>query len=261
MRTCPTCGEFYEDGPLAFCLADGTPLADVDPSSEKWEEAARAVREKAERLSRHGRRLKWRRVAVRVVTTLLTAVVVCVVVINGVIYLSPPRLDSAANGGPGGGNGNVGHNGNRNDNGGGSNDNGGGDNDNDGGGGGGGNGNDNSAHCSAADQSREWEVILGSCRVIWQSVIEGERPQIIAQFPRRRVELRLGDVGYDPQFSDDCATVTVTARYAWQVTFPTGDVSVPASYAWQVPTPTGAVSVPRTKTFTCRKLRGGWTCG
>jgi hypothetical protein len=300
MRTCPTCGEFYEDGPLAFCLADGTPLADVDPSSEKWEEAARAVREKAEKLSRHGRRLKWRRVAVRVVTTLLTAVVVCVVVINGVIYLGPPR-DVVADGGTGGGGG-----GNGNDNGGGrgndnDNDNGGGnDNDNDGGGGndndrgggndnighngnvnrslnvnrnsninrngntnrnsnvnfnrngninrngnGGGNGNDNSARCSAADRAREWEAILRSCRVTWETAIEGERPQIIAEFARRGVEPRLGRIDYaPPAFTDDCKQAYVTARYTWLLTSPTGDVPV-----------------PRTKPFACRKLGRGWACG
>ena len=236
MRTCPTCGEYYEDGPLAFCLADGTPLADVDPSSEKWDEGARAVREKAERLSRHGRRLKWRRVTLRVLTTLLTTVVVCIVVINGVsvIYQSPPR-DGGENGGTGGGGGGSGgDNSNDNDN---DNDN---DDDND-------NDNDNSARCTAAEQGREWEAILGGSdlRKLWETAAAAERPEIIAEFAPRRVEPRLGRAKYDYKFSGDCTTASVTA-----------------SYAWQVPTPTGDVSVPKTKKFTCRKkTEGVWGCG
>lgn len=280
MRTCPTCGEYYEDGPLAFCLADGTPLADVDPSGEKWDEAARAVREKAEKLSRRGRRLKWRRVAVWVVATLMTTVVVCVVVINSVrVSVSDPSpppatpADSVAttgdsgdgddengNGGSDGNvnvnvngnrNGNVNRNGNsnrnsnRNTNGninrnGNVNRNGNANRNNNVGG-----GNDNSARCSAADKGREWEAILGSCRVIWQAAIEGERPQIANEFARRGVEPRLGRINYAPPvFSDDCKRASVTASYTWHLTSPTGDVPV-----------------PRTKPFACRKTGRVWSCG
>ncbi len=94
MRTCPTCGEFYGDEALAFCLADGTPLRNIDRSSEEWNEGSRVIEEKGQALRRQERRVKWRRVFSSAVTMLIVTMVVFVVAINGWIYLKPPAKEA-----------------------------------------------------------------------------------------------------------------------------------------------------------------------
>lgn len=89
IRTCPKCGDYYADESLAFCLADGTPLAEVDPLGERWGEGARVVEEKGRRLRRVERRRRLRRVLTTVTTVLIMTLVVCVVVVNSYIYLRP----------------------------------------------------------------------------------------------------------------------------------------------------------------------------
>jgi uncharacterized repeat protein (TIGR01451 family) len=61
----------------------------VDPLSEKWSEGARVIEEKEKALKKQQRRLKWRRVVLTTMTMLITTMVVCVVAINGLIYLKP----------------------------------------------------------------------------------------------------------------------------------------------------------------------------
>ncbi|HEX8556912.1 MAG TPA: hypothetical protein VF668_02360 [Pyrinomonadaceae bacterium] len=101
MRICPTCGDFYDDGEPAFCLADGAPLAFVEPRGEVWDEGARVLRQKSEALGRRRRRLKWRRVTTRLTTTLMTVTVVCVTIVNSLIYLAPaPPTEVARDGTP-----------------------------------------------------------------------------------------------------------------------------------------------------------------
>jgi len=70
MRTCPKCGAYYSDVQLAFCLADGTPLADVSPHSEKWSNGSRTIEEKAKRLRNQKRKLMRRWILVGAMTTL-----------------------------------------------------------------------------------------------------------------------------------------------------------------------------------------------
>ncbi len=76
MRICPKCRAFYGDPQLAFCLADGTPLANVNPQSEKFKEGSRAVEEQAKRLSKQRRRVRWRKIVLASLTTLVMAMVV-----------------------------------------------------------------------------------------------------------------------------------------------------------------------------------------
>ena len=92
MRICPKCGAYYADSSSAFCLADGLPLVNLDPGSDKWSEGARIVEEKQTALRKQKRKLNWRRVLVGATTMLIATVVVCVVAINGVIYLKPEWL-------------------------------------------------------------------------------------------------------------------------------------------------------------------------
>lgn len=89
MRICPKCGDYYADGSLAFCLADGAPLVGVDPGSQNWSEGARVIAEKAKALSKQKRRLKWRRVALGTMM-ILTVVAFLLAAAQNRFYLEPP---------------------------------------------------------------------------------------------------------------------------------------------------------------------------
>lgn len=94
-----TCGEFYADDSLAFCLADGAPLVRVEAGSEIWTEGARVVSRREQALRQRTRRLKRWRVVTTVTTMLVTTMVVCVVAVNSYIYLAP-RPPEVAQGAP-----------------------------------------------------------------------------------------------------------------------------------------------------------------
>ena len=71
LRTCPKCGAYYEDALLAFCLVDGMPLIGVNPGSESWSKGTRVIEEKTKASIKQQRRLKWRRITLGVMTTLV----------------------------------------------------------------------------------------------------------------------------------------------------------------------------------------------
>jgi hypothetical protein len=89
IRTCPRCGDFYADDSLLFCLADGTPLADVDPRGDAWAEGARVVEEKERVMREQSRKIMRRRVLMLTTTVLIMTVVVCVVAVHTYVSLSP----------------------------------------------------------------------------------------------------------------------------------------------------------------------------
>ena len=74
IRTCPKCSAYYADQSLAFCLADGTPLVDVD--NERWSEATKAIEEKTRTARKQHRKLIWRRIVMATLTTSMLAIVV-----------------------------------------------------------------------------------------------------------------------------------------------------------------------------------------
>ena len=78
IRNCPKCGAYHADELLTFCLDDGTPLIDVDPSSEKWSEATRVIEQKQSASTKQLRKLKWR----RLVLSSMTAVMLIMIVTN-----------------------------------------------------------------------------------------------------------------------------------------------------------------------------------
>jgi hypothetical protein len=90
MRVCPKCGDYFEDGPCAFCLNDGTPLTGVNPQSQHWADGARSLEKKNSLIRRQARRLRLRRIAFAAMTIVVATVVVLVVVANGKIYLTKP---------------------------------------------------------------------------------------------------------------------------------------------------------------------------
>lgn len=89
LRTCLTCGDFYADDAPPFCPADGTPLVDVYPNGEAWEEGARVVEEKSRLIQKRTRRLRLRRVLTTMMTVTVTTLIIFVVMANAVIYLNP----------------------------------------------------------------------------------------------------------------------------------------------------------------------------
>ena len=76
MRVCPKCIDYSADRLLAFCPTDGTPLLEVDPSSDVWNQATRVIEQKQNAAKTEQRRLKWKRV---VLTSMLMATVVVTV--------------------------------------------------------------------------------------------------------------------------------------------------------------------------------------
>jgi hypothetical protein len=96
MYVCPKCGSYYAGGSPPFCVADGRPLVNVDPSSDKGRQGARAIEEQGKAIARQLRKLKWRRVWSTLITTLITIAAAYVLVTRGFIgvertrSLSPP---------------------------------------------------------------------------------------------------------------------------------------------------------------------------
>ena len=89
IRTCPRCGDFYADDSLLFCLADGTPLADVVPHSDAWAEGSRVVEEKERVTRERSRKVMRRRVMLMTTTLLITTLVVCALAAHTYVTISP----------------------------------------------------------------------------------------------------------------------------------------------------------------------------
>jgi hypothetical protein len=266
IRTCPKCRAYYADALLAFCLADGTPLVNVSPSSENWREGARVIEERSSALQKKTRKMKWRRAFMSAMTAVIATVVVCVVAINGLIYLRPqaeaddpvtPLTQAASPIDP-------------------------------------------SApidpvvsptpvvtkvkpvtartpvpslsptptpppQCAAADKSREERSIVERYGATWRRNIEGEGRQIIAALmpagagvqdgPRNadgltgfaKPEVTLGSIEYETRLTQACAA-SVTARYVWQVRRNVnGHIEVSG--------------IKKEKRFACVKSGESWRCG
>jgi len=275
IRTCTRCGDFYADGPLAFCPADGTPLADVDPRGETWAEAARVVEEK-ERVTRaRTRRLRLRRVLTKTTSVLITTLVVLVVAVNTYVYLSPkpdapvvaaalaptptPRRSETPAWTPTP---------------------------------------DAPSSlpfvpavtptptpsptptptrkttptdtketketgetCTAADRQRLRDQLVAGNSAAWRGAIGAERDAVVRENvppgePERRIEVNhgeasLGPVSFEVSVEESCASASVAASYEWRVT-------------WEVffngTTKRESKTVRRTKSFGCRKDGGAWRC-
>jgi hypothetical protein len=278
MRTCPTCGDFYSDDLLAFCLSDGTPLVSVAPHGERWVEGQRVIEEKERAERKQRRRLKWRRVVLTAMTMMMAAAVVFVVTVNGFIYLKPqPEAESAraepsssplAPDSPG------------------------------------------ApvipgmteetrptswpgvkpsptpspntstvtgptptptprpvptatpvvnptpfvttvpAVCSEEEKSREREAIISGYGDAWRRNIEGERQRIISENSPARsqeAEASLGALEYASSFSQSCRAGFVMVRYVWRVRVNlNGTIKV--------------LSIPKEKRFACTKVGASWLC-
>jgi hypothetical protein len=221
IRTCSKCGDYYADGALAFCLVDGTPLIDVDPGTEIWSEGARVVEEKASALRKLSRKLKWRRVFMSAMTTVIVTLVVCVVTVNSFIYLRPKQEEevSATRAAT-----------------------------------------ETAVKmvastpalpaCSDADKSRERAAIIKEFSDTWRRDIEGDRPEVIAEnLPAfaENGEAGLSPLGFESTFTDLCTTASLTVSYRWEVTFNLNGT-------------TTVVPISKQKKFTCAKAEGAWRC-
>src|SRR5687768_6888557 len=94
LRICLKCGAYSADSSLAFCLADGNPLVRVIPNSRRWTRGKQVLEEGEKLLRKQRRRLKWKRVLSRAISTLVITTVVCVVAANSIIYLRPEPEDT-----------------------------------------------------------------------------------------------------------------------------------------------------------------------
>lgn len=256
LRTCPRCGDFYADDSLLFCLADGTPLASVDPRGDTWAEGARVVEEKGRVLRRLTRRLRLRRVLLMTTTVLITTAVIFVWAVNTYVYLTPqpdePAVAAAAltptptpskapsetpSPMP----------------------------------------TTDSAptlpfvpfvpavtptptpspsptpSCTARDRQRVIDAIEARQKGEWQTAIEGERDAIKrAHMPDGaiRPSITLLKLTYAFKFSKACAPLNVTATYSWRV-----------KWADSPRMPGDEKTVGGTKTFECKKDGAAWRCG
>ncbi len=279
MLFCPRCGDYYADGSLAFCLADGTPLMSVNPGSERWSEGARIIEQKENALRKQKRRSKWRRVS-SLTTILIVTMIVYGVVAKRYVFLIPavspsptPRIETKQTPTP------------------------------------------TiviketptptiaiketptptiviektptptiviretptpkiviketptptiviretptpkiviketptpTRECSEADRSHAKETILSRYRDTFQRRIEGERNKIITQFSDGpvRAAAELGPVEYESTILNQCTVASVRARYVWRVYLPAKAMT----------------SVPREKRFTCVRIGGAWLC-
>ncbi|HYJ88237.1 MAG TPA: hypothetical protein VEW46_19385 [Pyrinomonadaceae bacterium] len=90
LRICLKCGAYSADHTLTFCLVDGMPLVRVIPGTKNWSHGTRVVEENEKALKKEKRRLKWRRVLVRAMMTLITTTVVCLVAVSSLKITTTP---------------------------------------------------------------------------------------------------------------------------------------------------------------------------
>lgn len=238
IRICLKCNAYYADDSLAFCFVDGTPLVKLDPSSEQWSEGVRVIEEKANVQRKLERKLKWRRVVTSTITTLMVAMFVCVVVVNGLIYLKPnqepekplqqataptgtpspqpsppvtpptpsPSLTLATTPTPTP---------------------------------------TPTAKCSADDEAREGKSIILRFGPGWKRNIENDPPRVGEDgLPPGLGKPTLSPITYDISFSSVCNSAVVTA-----------------SYKWSVQTPAELLDLKKKKKrFDCEKTGGSWRC-
>jgi hypothetical protein len=254
LRTCPRCGDFYADDSLLFCLADGTPLADVDPHAEAWAEGTRVVEEKGRVLRRLTRRLLLRRILMMTTTVLITTTVIFVVAVNTYVYLAPqpdapvvaavltpsptptptpsetptmtptpdspstlpfvPAFTPTPTPSPTP---------------------------------------TPTPSCTARDRQRVIDAIEATQKAEWETAIEGERDAIKrAHMPDGaiRPSVTLLKPTYAFKFSKTCAPLSVTASYTWLV-----------KWADSPRMPGGEKTIGGAKTFACKKDGAAWRCG
>ena len=248
LRTCPRCGDFYADDSLLFCLADGTPLIEVDPHGDTWAEGTRVVEEKGRVLRRLTRRLRLRRVLMMTTTVLITTTVIFVVAVNTYVYLTPepdaPVIAAALTPSP--------------------------------------TPSETPSltptpdltspfvpavtptptpsptptptpSCTARDNQRMSDDIVARQKAEWERVIEDERDAITrAHVPDGaiRPSVRLLKPTYAFKFSKTCAPLNVTVTYSWRVKW----ADSPRMHGDEK-------TVGGTKTFACKKDGAAWRCG
>jgi hypothetical protein len=273
IRTCPRCGDFYADDSLLFCLADGTPLADVDPRGDAWAVGSRVVEEKERALRGQTRKVMRRRVLMLTTTVLIMTVVVCVVAVHTYVSLAPkpdaPVVVAALTPTP------------------------------------------TPTRtpsetpwptptpdvaslpfvyvtptptpsptptptrkttptdtktpaekCDAKDRQSLRDNIVASHAAAWRRSIEEERASVVKEnVPKgspltatevSRGEATLGEVTYEATFNESCASVSITASYEWTVTW---DVYSNGQRKKE------SKHVRRSKTFACEKSGAEWRCG
>ena len=94
MRICPKCGAYYAADSLAFCREDGTPLVNVEPNSESWNEGTRVIEKQTKALRKKTRRQKLRRVVVTSMSVTMITMIVSAAALNSWFYFQPSAVAS-----------------------------------------------------------------------------------------------------------------------------------------------------------------------
>jgi hypothetical protein len=225
IRICPKCSAYFAGDSSPFCRVDGTPLVQVDPQSEQWNEGTRQLEEKAKNLRVQKRKLKWRRVLTSATTMLVTTVVVCVVAVNAVIYLKPKAAESvppkpspvapvpgksiAASATPTPTP-------------------------------------TPTPECTAADRSHEEQVIVLKFGAAWLAQAQADRDTIISQnLPGvPNIDAQVVPEKHHASFNDRCTRSSVTVTYVWHLSTKVKGIK--------------PVDVRQDKTFVCKKAGGIW---
>lgn len=88
MKYCPKCRSFYDDASLAFCLADGIPLVEINESDSLWNEGSNAIETSRKIVIKQVRRQKFAKISRILVMMMLIAMAITVVAMN--IYVNIP---------------------------------------------------------------------------------------------------------------------------------------------------------------------------
>jgi len=114
------------------------------------------------------------------------------------------------------------------------------------------------SECSEADDSREVQALIKRFEPAWRRSIQSERAALITAYTPdgKNAEATLGSISYQTATIKACASVAITARYAWTIKSRTG-VGGPRG---TVDTKEKTVTVPKSKRFVCGKLAGMWLC-
>lgn len=222
MRICPKCNSYSADFSLAFCLADGTPLVRVDPSSQRWSEGVRVIKENEKAMSIQLRKSKLRRILMSLVTIVMVSLVVFVMTMNGYIYLKPSQepekfvaisepnpIPAPASPTPKSKSGSQ------------------------------------TPVCTDDDKSREKEMILRKFAKAWRESVLQDQVKIPGWPPQQgnRSNLDSGEPRIVIEVKS-CSSASVTIKYTLQMD-----------------TPTGWASVPKVKRVACQKVKNTWNCG
>jgi hypothetical protein len=93
MKLCPKCRTYFADSLLRFCTNDGTPLVELNQTSELWSEGTEYIRETNKKIRREVRRSQIKKIVSMLVTTVVITSVISVITLKSWIYTHPKEVE------------------------------------------------------------------------------------------------------------------------------------------------------------------------